>query len=211
MLRPAKDRFEAMGAKDAAVEVSGALRGLAVGLTKIAGDVRFLSCGPRAGVAELKLPSLQPGSSIMPGKVNPVVAEVVLQVAAQVQGNDLAVSLGAAGGNCELNLALPLIARNLLESIHILSTTAVVFAEKCIDGVRADMQRITSNVSRNTALATALNPWIGYEAAAAVAKEAYASGREVIEVALERTDLTEKQLRRILDSRKLTKPGIPGA
>jgi fumarate hydratase class II len=209
-LRPARDRFESMGAKDAALEVSGALRGLAVSLTKIAGDLRFLSCGPRAGIAELRLPSLQPGSSIMPGKVNPVIPEVVLQVAAQVQGNDLAVSLGAAGGHCELNLALPIIARNLLESIRILSTTAVVFAEKCIDGIEADTERITHNVERNTALATALNPWIGYEAAAAIAKEAYASGRTVLQVAKERTDLTEAQLRRILDSRKLTKPGIPG-
>lgn len=209
-LRPARDRFESMGAKDAVVEVSGAMRGLAVSLTKIAGDIRFLSCGPRAGIGELELPSLQPGSSIMPGKVNPVIPEVVLQVAAQVQGNDLAVSLGAAGGHCELNLALPLIARNLIESIHILTRTARVFAEKCIDGIEANEATIAHNVERNTALATALNPWIGYEAAAAIAKGSFASGETVLQVAKERTDLSEAKLRTILDSKRLTRPGIPG-
>jgi fumarate hydratase class II len=209
-LRPAKSRFEAMGGKDAACEVSGALRSVAVSLAKIAGDIRFMGCGPRAGIGELKLPAVQPGSSIMPGKVNPVICEAVLQVAAQVQGNDLAVAIGAGAGNLELNTMMPLIARNLLESIRILGNAASAFAEKCIDGLEADRERIGRAVELNTALATALNPWIGYEAAAAIAKEAWASGRTVREVALERTDLGEKKLRVILDSARLTSPGIPG-
>ena len=169
----AKDHFEAQAAQDAAAEASGALKSLAVSLSKIANDIRWLASGPRCGLGEINLPSLQPGSSIMPGKVNPVIPEVVIQVAAQVIGNDAAISLGCQGGYFELNTMLPLIAHNLLQSISLLTSAATLFADKCIDGISANAERCAANIERSLALATYLVPLIGYDRASEIAKEAY--------------------------------------
>jgi fumarate hydratase class II len=202
--REAADHFEAQGARDAAVELSGALRGCAVSLFKVACDVRLLASGPRTAIGELRLPALQPGSSIMPGKVNPVIPEVVTQVAAQVVGNDAAVALGGLGGQLELNTYLPLIARNLLESIRLLASAASLFAERCIAGLEADAPRAAALVERSLMLATALAPRIGYDAAAALAKEANESGRTLREVARARGVLPEAELDVLLDPRRQT-------
>jgi fumarate hydratase, class II len=185
-IRAPEDPFEAQGNRDALVELSGALKVLAVSLTKIANDLALMGSGPRAGIGEIFLPELQKGSSIMPGKVNPVLAEVVLQVSAQVIGNDAAVTIGGLEGNFELNVRVPLIARNLLESIRLLTTTSKAFAEKCIDGIRANEAGCERSAEATLAAATALNPYIGYDRAAEIVKEAASSGRMLREVAYEK-------------------------
>jgi fumarate hydratase class II len=184
-IAPPLDRFEAQANRDALVELSGALKVLAVSLTKIAQDLALMGSGPRAGIGELLLPELQKGSSIMPGKVNPVIPEVVLQVAAQVIGNDTAITIGGMQGQFELNVRIPLIARNLLQSIHLLSTTAVVFAETCVDGLQANKEGTKRSAESTLATATALNLEIGYDKAAAIVKEAASSGRMLRDVALD--------------------------
>jgi fumarate hydratase class II len=180
------DPFEAQAARDSLVELSGALKVIAVSLTKIAGDLALMGSGPRAGIGELLLPELQKGSSIMPGKVNPVIPEVVLQVSAQVIGNDTAITIGGMQGQFELNVRIPLIARNLLGSIALLSSTSRLFAEKCIDGIEANRAGNKRSAESTLAVATALNPIIGYDKAAEIVKEAGSSGRTVREVALEK-------------------------
>ncbi|MEA2302857.1 MAG: fumarate hydratase, class [Solirubrobacteraceae bacterium] len=185
VIAPPLDRFEAQANRDALVELSGALKVLAVSLTKIAQDLALMGSGPRAGIGELLLPELQKGSSIMPGKVNPVIPEVVLQVAAQVIGNDTAITIGGMQGQFELNVRIPLIARNLLQSIHLLSTTAVVFAETCVDGLQANKEGTKRSAESTLATATALNLEIGYDKAAAIVKEAASSGRMLRDVALD--------------------------
>jgi fumarate hydratase class II len=206
----ARDHFEAQGARDAALEASGALKAVAASLSKIAEDVRLLASGPRAGLGELRLPSLQPGSSIMPGKVNPVLCESVTQVAAQVIGNDAAITVGAIRGQLELNVFMPLIAHNLLESIRLLAAVAVLFAQRCIDGIELDRERIGAAVERSLAMATALVPRIGYDRAAALAKEAWQSGRTVREVAEEQGVLSREELDAVLDPRRQARPHEQG-
>jgi fumarate hydratase class II len=179
------DTFEAQANRDALVELSGALKVLAVSLTKIAGDLALMGSGPRAGIGELFLPELQKGSSIMPGKVNPVIPEVVLQVCAQVIGNDAAITVGGLQGQFELNVRIPLIARNLLQSLHLLASSARVFAEKCVDGIEANRAGTDASAGATLAVATALNGAIGYDRAAAIVQQATASGRPLREVALE--------------------------
>ena len=205
--REAADPFEAQGARDAAVHASAALRGAAISLAKIANDVRLLASGPRCGLGELELPALQPGSSIMPGKVNPVICEIVVQVAGQVIGNDAAVAYGGAGGQLELNACLPLIARNLLESIRLLASAAELFARRCIAGLAVDRERCAELAERSLSLATALVPALGYDAAAGIAKEALATGRSLREVCLARGLLDAATVDRLLDPRRQTEPG----
>jgi fumarate hydratase class II len=196
------DPFEAQGARDGLVEVSGALKVVAVSLTKIANDIAILGSGPRAGLAEVFLPELQKGSSIMPGKVNPVIPEVVLQVAAQVIGNDTAITIGGMQGNFELNVRIPLLARNLLGSIHLLTTTSRLFADRCIAGIEPNLPRLEELAENNLQVATALNPHIGYDKGAAIVKEATASGRALREVAREH-GVDEAVLNEALDLRKI--------
>jgi fumarate hydratase class II len=184
-IRGPEDPFEAQGNRDALVELSGALKVTAVSFTKIANDLALLGSGPRAGIGEIFLPELQKGSSIMPGKVNPVIPEVVLQVSAQVVGNDAAITIGGMQGNFELNVRVPMIANNLLESIRLLANTARVFAEKCVDGIRPNEEGATRSAEATLAAATALNPHIGYDRAAEIVKEAANSGRMLREVAHE--------------------------
>jgi fumarate hydratase class II len=202
----AANHFEAQGARDAALEASGQVKTIAASLMKIAEDVRLLGSGPRAGLGELRLPSLQPGSSIMPGKVNPVLCESVTQVAAQVIGNDAAITVGALRGQLELNVFVPVIAHNLLESIRLLASVAALFAERCIDGIEIDAARLGASVEQSLAMATALVPHIGYDRAAALAKEAWQSGRTVREVAQEQNVLPREQLDAALDLRRQAKP-----
>ena len=178
------DPFEAQANRDALVELSGALKVIAVSLTKIAGDLALMGSGPRAGIGEIFLPELQKGSSIMPGKVNPVIPEVVLQVSGQVIGNDTAITIGGMQGQFELNVRIPLIARNLLQSLKLLSSTSVVFAEKCVDGIRANRAGTDASAGATLAVATALNGAIGYDRATEIVKEATASGRPLRDVAL---------------------------
>ena len=180
-----EDPFEAQGNRDALVELSGALKVIAVSLTKIANDIAWMGSGPRAGLGEIFLPELQKGSSIMPGKVNPVIPEVVLQIGAQVIGNDTAITVAGTQGNFELNVRIPLIARNLLESIALLAAGAKLFAEKCVDGIEPNHAGCTDSAASTLAVATALNPFIGYDKAAEIVKEAASSGRNLREVALE--------------------------
>jgi fumarate hydratase class II len=206
VFREAQDHFEAQGARDAAVAASAALRGVAVALLKIANDVRLLASGPRCGLGELRLPAVQPGSSIMPGKVNPVLCEAVIQVSAQVVGNDTAVALGGMGGQLELNAMIPLIARNLLESVRLLANVARLFAERCIDGIEADRERAAEWVERSLAMVTVLAPRIGYDRAAEIAKEAARTGRSVRELCLEREVLPRAELDALLDPRTQTGP-----
>jgi fumarate hydratase, class II len=207
-LSEAPNHFEAQGSKDACVHASGALRTLAVALMKIANDLRWMGSGPRAGLGELKLPELQPGSSIMPGKVNPVIPEVVTQVAAQVIGNDATIATCGMLGAFELNVFMPVIARNLLESIALLSSACRLFAERCVDGLAADEDRCRSLVEQSFPIVTALVPAIGYDLSAEISKEAYRSGRTIREVALEKSGLGEKELDEALDLMKMTKGGI---
>ena len=206
--READDHFEAQAAKDATVSASGALKTVATSLFKIANDLRWLSSGPRTGIAEIRLPALQPGSSIMPGKVNPVMSEMMMQVCAQVIGNDVAVTWGAANGNFELNVMMPLIAHNLLESIELLSTATNAFREKCVEGVEADVERSRELAERNIIVVTALNPHIGYDKGAVAAKEAFATGRNVRDVVVEKGWLTEEQVDELLDIKRMTEGGI---
>jgi fumarate hydratase class II len=204
----AASKFEAMSSQDTAVEISGQLRTLAVSLTKIANDLRWMNSGPLAGIGEIALPALQPGSSIMPGKVNPVIPEAVAMVCAQVVGNDATIAMGGQSGNFQLNVMLPVIAYNLLQSIEILSNACTSLAENAIAGFSVNTDNINRALDRNPILVTALNPVIGYELGAAVAKKAYAEGRPVKEVALEMTDITEEELDRLLDPAALTEGGI---
>jgi len=204
----APNYFAAMGSQDAAVEFSGQLRTLAVALMKICNDLRWMNSGPLAGLGELKLPALQPGSSIMPGKVNPVVPEAVAMVAAQVMGFDAAIAVAGQSGNFQLNVMLPLIASNLLESIRLLTNAAGVLANLCLLGAEANVARLDDALARNPILVTALNPVIGYERAAAIAKRAYAEGRAVFDVALEMSGIPEDELRRLLDPAALTRGGL---
>lgn len=197
--KEAQNHFEAQAAQDAVVETSGALKTLAVSLIKIANDIRWLSSGPRCGLGEINIPSLQPGSSIMPGKVNPVIPETVLQVAAQVIGNDAVITFSGQAGNFELNVMLPLMAYNLLQSIHLLSRAVTVFGEKCIKGISANIEKCTSNLEQSLALVTAFVPAIGYDKAAAIAKEAYETGKTVREVACKARVLPEREVNKILD------------
>ena len=197
-----EDPFEAQGNRDALVELSGALKVVAVSLIKIAGDLALMGSGPRAGIGELFLPELQKGSSIMPGKVNPVIPEVVLQVSAQVIGNDTAITIGGLQGQFELNVRIPLIARNLLQSIHLLSTTSVLFAQKCVDGIEANLEGCERSAEGTLAVATALNPFIGYDRAAEIVKDASKSGRTLREVAREH-GVDEETLDKALDLRKI--------
>ena len=206
--REAADHFEAQAGKDAAVHASAALKTVAVSLFKIANDLRWLSSGPVTGIAEIRLPALQPGSSIMPAKVNPVIPEMVMQVAAQVIGNDAAITWAGANGNFELNVMMPVIARNLLESIRLLANAARVLSEKCVEGIEADAQRARQLLERNVIVVTALNPHIGYDAGASVAKEAFATGRTVREVVLQRGLLTEEELDALLDLKRMTEGGV---
>ncbi len=201
---PPEDPFEAQGNRDALVELSGALKVIAVSLTKIAGDLALMGSGPRAGIGELFLPELQKGSSIMPGKVNPVLPEVVLQVSAQVIGNDTAITVGGLQGQFELNVRIPLIARNLLQSIQLLSNTARLFAEKCVDGIEANLAGCERSAESTLAVATALNPFIGYDKAAAIVKAAAESGRPLREVALEQ-GVSEETYNEAIDLRRIAR------
>jgi fumarate hydratase class II len=202
----APDHFAVQGAMDALVELSGHLRTLAVALTKIANDVRWMGSGPRAGLAEIRLPDLQPGSSIMPGKVNPVLPEVVTQVAARVVGNDATVGFAGSQGSFELNTYLPVVADALVESIVLLSSASRVFADRCLAGIEADEERCRAYAEATPAVATALNPVIGYEAAAAIVKESMRTGTPVRELVLERGLVPEDELDRVLDLRSLAEP-----
>jgi fumarate hydratase class II len=201
-------KFEAMSSQDTAVETSGQLRVLAVSLTKIANDLRWMNSGPLAGIGEIELPALQPGSSIMPGKVNPVIPEAVAMVCAQVVGNDATIAMGGQSGNFQLNVMLPVVAYNLLQSIQILSNACVSLADMAIAGFTVNIDNINRALDRNPILVTALNPVIGYEKGAAVAKAAYKQGRPVKDVAREMTDLTDEELDRLLDPAGLTEGGI---
>lgn len=206
----APDHFAAQAAQDAAAEMSCQLRTLASAIMKIANDLRWLNSGPLGGLGEIVLPALQPGSSIMPGKVNPVICEAMLMVCAQVMGNDLAVALGNSAGNLQLNVMLPLIAHNLLESITLMGSAARTFAEKAVAGFTVNRERIAEMLEKNPVLVTSLTPAIGYDLAARIAKRAYAEGRRVKDVALEMTDLTEEELARLLDPRGMTRGGLMG-
>ncbi len=201
-IRPPEDPFEAQANRDALVELSGALKVLAVSLTKIANDLALLGSGPRAGIGEIFLPELQKGSSIMPGKVNPVIPEVVLQVSAQVIGNDTAITIGGSQGQFELNVRVPLIARNLLESIRLLTNTSRIFAEKCVDGIKVNEEGTRMSAESTLAAATALNPYIGYDKGAEIVKEAAESGRLLREVALE-MGVDEETYEKAMDLRKM--------
>jgi fumarate hydratase class II len=202
--------FEAMSTQDTAVELSGQLRVLAVSLTKIANDLRWMNSGPLAGLAEIQLPALQPGSSIMPGKVNPVIPEAVAMVAAQVMGNDVTITVAGQSGNFQLNVMLPLVAYNLLQSAGLLAAACGVLADKAIAGFKVNQPKLDEALDRNPILVTAMNPVIGYEKGAAIAKKAYAEGRPIRDVAREQTDLTEAELDRLLNALELTRGGIKG-
>jgi fumarate hydratase, class II len=202
---PPADPFEAQGGRDALVELSGELKVVAVSLTKIAQDIALMGSGPRTGLGELALPELQKGSSIMPGKVNPVIPEVVLQVAAQVIGNDTAITIGGMQGQFELNVRIPLIARNLLESIRILTSAATLLAQKCVDGLEANAEACERHAESTPAIATALNPYIGYDKATEIVNEAVASKRTIREVAIEK-GVDEATLDEALDLRAMARP-----
>jgi len=206
----ARDHFEAQGARDSLVEASGAVRTVAVSLYKIANDLRWLSSGPRCGLAEIHLPDLQPGSSIMPGKVNPVVPEAVCQVVAQVVGNDAAVAFGGAAGNLELNVMMPVIARNLLESIRLVASVSAILADSCVAGITADRERCRTYALSSPSIGTALNPYIGYETAAKVIKTALSEGKDLRTVVLELGLLDEATVDKALDVEAMTKGGILG-
>jgi fumarate hydratase class II len=208
--REATNHFEAQASKDAVVAMSGALKRAACALFKIANDIRFLGSGPRCGLGELVLPPVQPGSSIMPGKVNPVMAESLMQVCAQVIGNDAAITVGGLAGNFELNVMMPVMAHNLLGSIAFLAGAVTQFSGRCVAGLQADRRRCESLVEESLAMCTALAPVIGYDRAAQIAKEAHSSGRTVRQVAREQQVLPDEELDRLLDPRPMTEPGVPG-
>ncbi|MCX5341169.1 class II fumarate hydratase [Streptomyces atratus] len=210
-LTEARDHFEAQGARDGLVETSGQLRTIAVSLTKISNDLRWMASGPRTGLAEISLPDLQPGSSIMPGKVNPVIPEAVLMVAAQVMGNDQTVAVAGAAGNFELNVMLPVIAKNLLESVRLLANASRLLADRTVDGITANVERAREYAESSPSVVTPLNKYIGYEEAAKVAKKSLAERRTIREVVLdsgyvERGDLTVEQLDEALDVLRMTRP-----
>jgi len=207
--REAKNHFEAQAAKDAVVQVSGSLKTLAVSLTKIANDLRWLSSGPRCGIGEISLPDTQPGSSIMPGKVNPVMCESVLQVAAHVIGCDATITICGQAGNFELNVMMPVMALRLLEAITFSAAVVNAFTEKCVVGIEANKERCEEMIEKSLAMVTALAPVIGYDAAAKIAKESYATGKTVREVALAHKVLPPDKLAKILDPWRMTEPGIP--
>jgi len=206
--RPSDNYFEALSSQDTAVELSGQLKVLSVSLMKISNDLRWMNSGPLAGLGEIALPALQPGSSIMPGKVNPVVPEAVAMMAAQVMGNDATITVAAASGNFQLNVMLPLIAYNLLQSVELLGIGSRNLADHAVAGFTVNRARMDQALARNPILVTALNPIIGYERGAAIAKKAYAEGRPILEVAAEMTDLSIDELRRLLDPKTLTEGGI---
>ena len=208
--REASNHFERQATRDTIVFAHGALNALAVSLTKIANDIRWLGSGPRAGLAELTLPATQPGSSIMPGKVNPVMSEAVTMAAAQIMGNQTTITIGGLGSYFELNLMMPVMAYALLQSIEIAASAARAFAEKCVDGITANEGRLRELLERNLMLATALAPRIGYDAAATLAKEAFNRGTTVRELARERNVLPADELDEVLDVRAMTEPGMPG-
>lgn len=206
--KEAQNHFEAQAAQDAVVETSGALKTIAISLMKIANDIRWLSCGPRCGLGEINIPALQPGSSIMPGKINPVIPEAIIQVSAQVIGNDATITLGGQAGNFELNTMLPLSAYNLLQSISLLSSAAKVFATKCIDGISANASKCAAAIEQSLALATVLVPVIGYDKAAALAKEAYETGKTIREVALKKNLLPREEVEKLLDQVTQAPPSL---
>ena len=206
--RTSENYFESLSSQDAAVELSGQLKTVATSLMKMANDLRWMNSGPLAGIGEIELPALQPGSSIMPGKINPVIPEAVAMVAAQVTGNDVTITIGGQSGSFQLNVMLPVIAYNLLQSISILAGASRLLADRAIAGFAVNAERISGLVDRNPILVTALNPVIGYELGAQIAKTAYAQGRTLKEVALEMTDLNAEELDELLDPRKLTEGGI---
>lgn len=203
-----RNYFESLSSQDAAVELSGQLKTLAVGLMKISNDLRWMNSGPHAGLGEITLPALQPGSSIMPGKVNPVIPEAVAMVCAQVIGNDLTITLAGQSGNFQLNVMLPVIAYNLLQSIELLANASRLLADRAIQGFRVNEKRIAQDLEKNPILVTALNPIIGYEKGAQIAKKAAAQGRSLIDVAAEMTPLSPQKLKRLLNPRKLTQGGV---
>jgi fumarate hydratase class II len=209
--REARNHFEAQGAKDAVVETSGHLKTVAVSLFKIANDIRWLGSGPRCGIGEIQLPTTQPGSSIMPGKVNPVLCESVMMVCAQVIGNDACVTWAGANGNFELNVMMPVMAHNLLESIRLLANACEVFVEKCVSGITANEERCRELVELSMAMVTSLAPKIGYDRAAEIAKESAKTGRTVRELCRERKVLPEEELNRALDPVGMTEPGAEGS
>jgi fumarate hydratase class II len=200
----ADNLFEALAAKDAVVEASGAMRGTAIALMQIADNIRWLASGPRCGLGEISIPDMQPGSSIMPGKVNPVIPEMVVMVGAQVQGNDLAVAIGGQWGQFELNVMMPVMVHNVLQSINILGNCAGKFSDHCVAGISANRERCEEMIEKSLAMVTALAPVIGYDRAAAIAREAYETGRTVRELCLEQKVLPEKKLNRLLDPRRMT-------
>ena len=209
-LTEARNHFEAQGARDALVELSGQLRTIAIGLYKIATDIRWMGSGPRAGLAEIHIPDLQPGSSIMPGKVNPVIPEAVSMVCAQVIGNDTAIAFGGAAGNFELNIMLPMLARNVLESIRLLASASVLFADRCVSGIAADEARTREYAEGSPSVATALNPVLGYEEVASIAKQALAEHKSIRQVVIERGhvekgEITLEDLDRLLDVMRMTR------
>ncbi len=205
------DHFMAQASQDTSVELSGQLKAYAAGLMKIANDLRWMNSGPQGGLGEISLPALQPGSSIMPGKINPVISEATMMVCAQVIGNDATITLSAQMGNFELNVMLPIIAYDLLESIDLLASTSRVLADKAVAGFTVNRESIADVVERNPIMVTALNPIIGYEAGSKIAKRAYAENRRVKDVALEMTDLSSEDLDRLLDAADLTRGGIKDA
>ena len=202
------NKFDGISAQDNMVELSGQLKVVATTLMKIANDLRWMNSGPLSGIAEIELPSLQPGSSIMPGKVNPVIAEAVTMLCAQVMGNDVTVTVAGQSGNFQLNVMLPVIALNVLQSINLLSNGSKLLADLAIEGFQVNQDKVEESVSRNPILVTALNPIIGYELGAKIAKQAYSEKRSVLDVAKENTDLTEAEILKLLDPIKLTQGGI---
>ncbi len=205
---PSRNFFASLSSQDTVVELSGQLKALACSLMKIANDLRWMNSGPLAGLAEIELPALQPGSSIMPGKVNPVIPEAVCQVCAQVFGNDLAIAVAGQSGNFQLNVMLPVIAYNLLQSLELLTNAARLLADKAILGFRVRLENLSGPLAKNPVLVTALNPVVGYAKAAEIAKRAYREGRAIIDVAAEETGLSRRELERLLDPKQLTKGGI---
>jgi fumarate hydratase class II len=207
--REAENHFEAQGAKDAAVNVAGALNTVATSLMKIADDIRWMGSGPTSGIHEIRLPAIQPGSSIMPGKVNPVMSEAMMMVCARVMGNHTTVTVAGSRGNFELNVMMPVLAHALLESITLLANVARAFTDKCVVGIEANEARARDLLERNPSIATALNPYIGYDEAAVVAKESAKRGVSVREIVRERKLLPEDQIDGALDVRSMTEPGLP--
>jgi len=196
--REAEDHFEAQGARDTAVETSGALKTIAVSLVKISNDIRWLASGPRCGFGEISIPDLQPGSSIMPGKTNPVIPEAMLQIAAQVMGNDTVIMLGGQSGNFELNTMLPVMAYNLLQSINLLAAGTKLFAEKCVAGITANREKCAENIEKSLAMATYLVPYLGYDKASSIANQAHKTGKTIREIVLEEKIFSEDELTKIL-------------